>query len=113
MIGYDFVGHQETLHEDAEHVLGVLRGRKPPSSPPLPSKYAEVRFPDSDASRGYNEDEIRRRSQQRQDRSNRYTKQLLSQLTDDTRRRLLELYAVDYELFGFERPQKAQSVSIS
>ena len=112
LIDYDFVGHQETLHADAEHVLGVLRPRaaRKATMKPLPSKYTDVRFPDSDASRGYDEVELQRRRLEREDKSVRVVKEMLAQLSDDTLRRVVDLYGDDYDLFGFERPTRLSTV---
>jgi len=109
VVNYDFVGHQETLHEDAEYVLNVLRRRT--TSKPLPSNYTDVRFPDSDETRGYDEAQLRQRNLERQDKTARVVDEMLAQLSDDALRRIVDLYDDDYELFGFERPARLLSLT--
>lgn len=110
LVDYDFIGHQETLHADAEHVIDVLRHRKTTNltTQELPSKYNDIRFPDSDTSRGYDEVEFQQRKQERKLKSSRYIGDLLAQLSDETLRRIVDLYETDYELFGFDRPVRHQ-----
>jgi len=111
LVNYDFIGHQESLHADAEYVLDILRQRRAFNSTtkPLPSKYTEVRFPDSDSSHGYEEVELERRKKERKDKSDRAVNEMLAQLSDVTFRRIVDLYDADYQLFGFKRPTRHNS----
>jgi dermatan 4-sulfotransferase 1 len=105
VVNYDFIGHQETLHPDAEYVLDILRRRTPPSS--SQSTSVDVDFPTVDVPRLYSGHGHSQPAPQRTNHSIRDNDDLLSQLTDDNLRKIVELYDIDYELFGFQRPPRA------
>jgi len=84
-INYDFIGHYETLHQDAQHVLRLISHRR------LTNNTDPVQFPAADLdSRNRNSREFLRKCYDELS-----TKILLS---------LLQLYKTDYEFFGYEIP---------
>jgi hypothetical protein len=108
LVQYDFVGHQETLASDAAHILSVLRRRATPplsyDSPPVgqAARFARLddsKFPDSEVI-GPEDFEYRPRSPT----SRQFIRRMLSQLSNDTLRRVVQIYHDDYELFDYQRP---------
>ena len=81
-IKYDFIGHYETLHRDAEHVLRHISRL---------SNNTDVQFPAADL-----------------DSRNRNSREFLTKFYGDisskTLRSLFQLYKRDYEVFGFKIP---------
>jgi len=84
---YDFIGHQETLHRDAEYVVSKLKSRI--RDPKHRRRVASITFP---ADSGH------------QVKSIDYLQQMFSSVPAAHVRALYQLYAVDYALFGFEHP---------
>jgi len=81
-IKYDFIGHHETLHHDAEHVLRQI------------SRYSnntDVRFPASDIN-----------SPKRNSRE--FVQKFYGEVSASNVRRLLQLYKKDYDVFGYKVP---------
>jgi len=81
-IKYDFIGHYETLHQDAEHVLRQISRL---------SNNTDVHFPATDL-----------------DNRNRNSHELLQKFYSEISAyhilRLVQLYKRDYEIFGYEFP---------
>jgi len=81
-IDYDFIGHYETLHQDAGHVLRQISRL---------SNNTDVQFPATDI-----------------DNRNRNSHELLrkfyGEISSENIQALLQLYKTDYEVFGFNIP---------
>ena len=86
-INYDFIGHYETLHQDAQHVLRLLSHRRLFNNNTAHS----VQFPATDA-------DSRNRN------SREFLQKYYSRITAKNLFRLLQLYKKDYEVFGFKIP---------
>ena len=91
-VNYDFIGHYETLHRDANHVLRQIAVR---SNQHLNTS---VHFPATD-----------------RDSPNRTSYEFVRQFYDNVSpyyvRRLLELYKKDYETFDYELPSEILSTT--
>jgi len=85
-INYDFIGHYETLHQDAEHVLRQISRL---------SSNADVKFPAKDL------DSPNRNSRE-------FVRKFYSEISSYHMLRLLQLYRRDYELFGYKFPDVVQ-----
>jgi len=83
-INYDFIGHYETIHNDAEHVLREIARR---------SNNTGVRFPAADADN-------------RNRNSHRFLRQFYGNVSTHNVVRLLRLYKKDYETFGYKIPEE-------
>ena len=81
-INYDFIGHYETLRQDAEHVLRQISRH---------SNNADVQFPATDL------DSRNRNSQE-------FLQKFYGNVPTNSIRRLLQLYKRDYDIFGFKFP---------
>ncbi|XP_063050024.1 carbohydrate sulfotransferase 12-like [Engraulis encrasicolus] len=77
-INYDFVGKLETLDEDAEHLLRILRVDN------------VVNFPVSD----------------RNQTKNSWEQEYFDNIPYEWRRQLYKTYEVDFRLFGYDKPKK-------
>lgn len=75
---YDFIGHYETLHEDAQAVLQALGVAN------------RVRFPNTDPNNRWKQ------------KTANVSAKILSEISADELRRVKELYAYDFELFGYD-----------
>jgi len=84
-IDYDFIGHYETLHQDAEHVLRLISRRR------LTNNTDPVQFPAADA-------DSRNRN------SREFLRKYYGKISTKNVRKLLQLYQKDYEVFGFQIP---------
>jgi hypothetical protein len=85
-IHYDFIGHYETLYEDADAVLERL------NSGVNPKDVVVSQFPRVDP------------DNQRYARSSKKMTEFYSSISEDTISELYRLYAPDYELFGYSHP---------
>jgi len=83
---YDFIGHQETLHRDADFVVAKLKSRI--TDPEQRRRVANVTFP---ADSGHK-------------KSSNLLQQMYADVPAAHIHALYQLYAIDYALFGFERP---------
>ena len=81
-VNYDFIGHYETLRQDAEHVLRQISRH---------SNNADVQFPATDL------DSRNRNSQE-------FLQKFYGNVPTNSIRRLLQLYKRDYDVFGFKFP---------
>ena len=81
-INYDFIGHYETLHEDAEHVLRQISRL---------SNNTDVQFPATDL-------DSRNRN------SREFLQNMYNNISSYHMLRLVQLYTKDYEVFGFNAP---------
>ena len=81
-INYDFIGHYETLHQDAEHVLRQISRL---------SNNTDVQFPATDLdNRNRNSHEMLRK--------------FYGEISSENIQALLQLYKTDYKVFGFNIP---------
>ncbi|XP_061587220.1 carbohydrate sulfotransferase 12-like isoform X3 [Cololabis saira] len=78
LIQYDFVGHQETLQEDAQELLEILKLHNDIKFPP---SYVNMTSPDS-------------------------VMNWFRTVPLEDRRRLYKLYERDFQLFGYRRPDE-------
>ena len=81
-IKYDFIGHYETLHHDAEHVLRQISRL---------SNSTDVQFPATDL-------DSRNRN------SREFLRKFYDHISSESIIRLLHLYKRDYQVFGFKIP---------
>jgi len=81
-VKYDFVGHYETLVQDAEHVLSQISRR---------SNNTDVHFPATDVD-------------SRNRKSGKFLRKFYGNIPPHNIRRLLQLYKRDYEVFGYKYP---------
>jgi len=81
-IKYDFIGHYETLHQDAEHVLRQISRL---------SNNTDVQFPATDLD-----------SRNRNSRG--FLRKFYGDISSEDLRGLLQLYKSDYEIFGYDVP---------
>jgi len=77
-VHYDFIGHFETLYEDAQAVLQVL------------GVADRVRFPSTDPNNRWKQ------------KTGKVAAKILAEISADELRRVKELYAYDFELFGYD-----------
>lgn len=77
-VRYDFIGHYETLKEDAHAVLEAI------------GVADRVQFPDTDPNNRWKKKTIE------------VMAEILAQISDEELRRVKELYAYDFELFGYD-----------
>jgi len=87
-INYDFIGHYETLHQNAQHVLRLISHRRLL----LTNNTADpVQFPATDL-----------------DSRNRNSREFLRKFYDELSPylvlRLVQVYKKDYKIFGYEFP---------
>jgi len=86
-INYDFIGHYETFHQDAQHVLRLISHRRL-----LTNNTADaVQFPATDL-------DSRNRN------SREFLRKFYGEIPSYIIRRLLQVYKKDYEIFGYEIP---------
>ncbi|XP_008315511.1 carbohydrate sulfotransferase 12-like [Cynoglossus semilaevis] len=78
LIQYDFIGHQETLQEDVEHLLNIL---KVPSNIQIPSSYHNLTFTDS-------------------------VESFFQTVPLKDRIKLYKLYESDFKVFGYRMPDE-------
>jgi len=83
---YDFIGHYETLHKDAEFVVDKLKSRI--QDPEQRRRVANITFPADSGHR----------------KSSDFLQQMYSTVPTEYIQALYQLYAVDYALFGFKHP---------
>jgi len=83
---YDFIGHYETLHKDAEFVVDKLKSRIQDSE--QRRRVANITFPADSGHR----------------KSSDFLQQMYSTVPAEYIQALYQLYAVDYALFGFKHP---------
>jgi len=81
-INYDFIGHYETLHEDAEHVLRQISRL---------SNNTDVKFPATD---------VDSRNRKRRE----FPWKFYEEISTKNLFLLLQLYKKDYEVFGYRIP---------
>ena len=79
-INYDFIGHYETLHQDAEHVLRQISR--------LSNNTADVQFPATDLDN-------------RNRNSHEFLRKFYGEVSAKIVFALLQLYKRDYEVFGY------------
>ena len=84
---FDFIGHYETLHKDAEFVVSKLKSRI--HNKQLRQRVDRITFP---AHSGHS------------NKTNVFLKQMYSTVPMTDIQALYNLYAIDYELFGYEHP---------
>lgn len=99
-VGYDFIGHYDTLQADADFVLRHLRVRD------------RIRFPNgspltSDGQRGglhrpSGNGNATEKQRQRRGRTVQQIRVLFDELSPDTIRSLTDFYWNDFEMFGFD-----------
>lgn len=78
ILRYDFIGHQETLQEDVEHLLNIL---KVPSNIQIPSSYHNLTFTDS-------------------------VESFFQTVPLKDRIKLYKLYESDFKVFGYRMPDE-------
>ena len=83
---WEFVGHQETLHADAAYVVAKLKSRV--KNDARRRRIANVTFPADSGHR----------------KSSEFVRQMYAGIPAADIQALYELYAIDYALFGFNRP---------
>jgi len=83
---YDFIGHYETLHKDAEFVVDKLKSRIPDAE--HRRRVANITFPADSGHR----------------KSRDFLQEMYSTVPFDYIQALYQLYAVDYAVFGFKHP---------
>ena len=88
---YDFIGHYETLHKDAEFVVDKLKSRIQDSE--QRRRVANITFPADSGHR----------------KSSDFLQQMYSTVPADYIQALYQLYAVDYALFEFKHPLSGYS----
>jgi len=77
-VRYDFIGHYETLYEDAQAVLQVL------------GVADRVQFPDTDPNNRWKQ------------KTAEVSAKILAEIGGDELRRVKQLYAYDFDLFGYD-----------
>lgn len=77
-VRYDFIGHFETLREDAQAVLEAI------------GVADRVRFPDTDPNNHWTKN------------TGEVAAQILAGISDEQLSRVKQLYAADFELFGYD-----------
>jgi len=85
-INYDFIGHYETLRQDAEYVLRQISRL---------SNNTDVKFPAADLN-------------SRNRNSHEFVRKFYDNVSSYHLLRLLQMYKRDYELFGYEFPDILQ-----
>jgi len=89
---WDFVGHHETLHEDADYVVSQLKSRI--MDVEQSRRVANITFPADSGHR----------------KSSDFLQQMYANVPAAHVEALYELYAGDYALFGFKRPNVTGSI---
>ena len=89
-IGYNFIGHYETLYSDADAVLAKLNSGRNESL-----KTTVKIFPRSDPNNEWHEG------------SGSLMNKYYSQIPTSDIRELYKVFSLDYELFGYEHPYVA------
>ena len=84
-IHYDFIGHYETLHQDAQHVLRLISHRR------LTNNTDPVQFPATDLDKP-------------DENSREFLQKFYAELSPYHVLRLVHLYRKDYKIFGYEFP---------
>jgi hypothetical protein len=84
VIDYDFIGHFESLYEDADFVLRSLLG---------PSSSSIAAFPTSDPDN---------MPSNRRQRSSQLAGKLFRTIPEERRRKLKEIYRLDFEMFEYD-----------
>ena len=84
---YDFIGHHETLHNDAKYVVDRLKSRIPDVG--QRGRVADVEFPADSGHRRTSGD---------------FLQHIYADVPAGHVQALYQLYAVDYALFGFKQP---------
>uniref|UniRef100_A0A3P8WET2 Carbohydrate sulfotransferase n=1 Tax=Cynoglossus semilaevis TaxID=244447 RepID=A0A3P8WET2_CYNSE len=77
-IEFDFIGHQETLQEDAEHLLRILKLQKDIR---FPHSYVNMTSPDS-------------------------VENWFGTVSLEDRKTLYKIYETDFKLFGYKKPEE-------
>lgn len=75
---FDFIGHQETLQEDAEHLLRILKLQKDIR---FPHSYVNMTSPDS-------------------------VENWFGTVSLEDRKTLYKIYETDFKLFGYKKPEE-------
>jgi len=83
---WDFIGHHETLHEDADYVVSKLKSRI--MDVEQRQRVANVKYPADSGHR----------------KSSHFIQQMYATVPAADVQALYKLYAVDYALFGFKHP---------
>ena len=83
-VNYDFIGHHETLDQDADHVLRQISGRRR-------ARNTTFQFPATHLD-------------SRNRKSGELLREFYGNVSSHILFRLLRLYVRDYELFGYEIP---------
>jgi len=78
-VHYDFIGHYETLYEDAQAVLQAL------------GVADRVHFPNTDPNNRWKQ------------KTAKVSAKILAEISADELRRVKQLYAYDFELFGYDQ----------